>query len=46
MGDRRGLAECLRFNAEALPRAVGVVCLALAVAVLWFPALYPGLDMK
>lgn len=31
---------------EAFPRAVGVACLALAVAVLWFPALYPGLDAK
>ena len=31
---------------EMFPRAVGFGCLALAAAVLWFPALYPGLDMK
>ena len=31
---------------EAFPRAVGWGCLALAVAVAWFPALYSGLDMK
>lgn len=33
-------------TSEAFPRAIGFVCLALAVAVLWFPALYLGLDVK
>ncbi len=28
---------------QTFPRAVGVACFALAVAVIWFPALAPGL---
>jgi predicted metal-binding membrane protein len=37
------LAEKLWVHGEALSRAVGVAALALAVAVIWLPALAPGL---
>ncbi len=29
-------------TSEAFPRAVGAACFVLAIAVLWFPAFYPG----
>jgi predicted metal-binding membrane protein len=37
------LAEKLRMHGEVLSRAVGIAALALAVAVIWVPALAPGL---
>jgi predicted metal-binding membrane protein len=37
------LAEKLWVHGEALSRAVGVAALVLAVAVIWLPALAPGL---
>ena len=37
------LAEKLWMHGEVLSRAVGVAALALAVAVIWVPALAPGL---
>jgi predicted metal-binding membrane protein len=37
------LAEKLWVHGEALSRAVGVTALVLAVAVIWLPALAPGL---
>jgi predicted metal-binding membrane protein len=37
------LAEKLWVHGELLARAAGAVALALAVAVIWFPALAPGL---
>jgi predicted metal-binding membrane protein len=37
------LAEKLWVHGELLARAVGVAALALAVAVIWVPALAPGL---
>jgi hypothetical protein len=38
------LAEKLWVRGEALARVVGIAALALAVAVIWVPALAPGLD--
>ena len=37
------LAEKLWAHGEVLARAVGIAALALAVAVIWVPALAPGL---
>jgi predicted metal-binding membrane protein len=37
------LVEKLRVHGEVLARAVGVAALAFAVAVIWVPALAPGL---
>jgi hypothetical protein len=37
------LAEKLWVRGEVLARVVGVAALALAVAVIWVPALAPGL---
>ena len=37
------LAEKLWSHGEVLSRAVGIAALALAVAVIWVPALAPGL---
>ena len=37
------LAEKLWVHGELLARVVGVAALALAVAVIWVPALAPGL---
>jgi predicted metal-binding membrane protein len=37
------LAEKLWAHGEVLARAVGLAALALAVAVIWVPALAPGL---
>ena len=37
------LAEKLWVHGEVLARLVGVAALALAVAVIWVPALAPGL---
>jgi predicted metal-binding membrane protein len=37
------LAEKLWVHGELLARVVGIVALALAVAVIWLPALAPGL---
>jgi predicted metal-binding membrane protein len=37
------LAEKLWGHGEVLARAVGIAALALAVAVVWVPALAPGL---
>jgi hypothetical protein len=37
------LVEKLWVHGEVLARAVGVAALALAVAVVWLPALAPGL---
>jgi predicted metal-binding membrane protein len=37
------LAEKLSVHGEVLARVVGVAALALAVAVIWVPALAPGL---
>lgn len=37
------LVEKLWVHGEVLARAVGVAALALAVAVIWLPALAPGL---
>ena len=36
------LAEKLWMHGEVLSRAVGIAALALAVAVIWVPALAPG----
>jgi predicted metal-binding membrane protein len=38
------LAEKLWVRGEVLARVVGVAALALAVAVIWVPALAPGLQ--
>ena len=38
------LAEKLWVHGELLARVVGVAALALAVAVIWVPALAPGLQ--
>jgi predicted metal-binding membrane protein len=38
--------EKTRASGETLPRVVGFACLVLAVAVFWFPGLYPGLDVR
>jgi hypothetical protein len=37
------LAEKLWVHGEILARAVGIAAVALAVAVIWVPALAPGL---
>jgi len=37
------LVEKLWVHGEVLARVVGVAALALAVAVIWLPALAPGL---
>ena len=42
-GDAVVLAEKLWVHGEVLARLVGVAALALAVAVIWVPALAPGL---
>jgi len=37
------LAEKLWVHGEVLSRAVGIAALAFAIAVIWVPALAPGL---